>query len=175
MLRRSSDGRPQRPRHGHSPELHGHENHPEQHPQGRRAPTWPGAASGAEPAQTPSGPAPCTNARPLGLALRTSSPGSCWFKRGGAPPDRAGGWGHPGGCWGLPEVLGGHSSPRTAPPPEPVPGARGAAEKTEFGPGEPPRPSRRHQIFLIPLAALPSITNKTPVPSANKTSLLLEA
>lgn len=116
MLRRSSDGRPQRPRHGHSPELHGHENHPEQHPQGRRAPTWPGAASGAEPAQTPSGPAPCTNARPLGLALRTSSPGSCWFKRGGAPPDRAGGWGHPGGCWGLPEVLGGHSSPRTAPP-----------------------------------------------------------
>lgn len=75
--------------------------------------------------------------------------------------------GHPAGCWGLPEVPGGHSSPLMDPL-----RAWGAAEKTEVGPGEPPRPSRRHQIFLIPPAG---ITNKTPVPTANKTSLLLQA
>lgn len=132
-------------------------------PAGAPAPTW----------QRPEllhklGPAACSSAAPWPCS-RDLSPGSCCFKRGGAPQDREGGWGHPAGCWGLPEVPGGHSSPRTAPPP---PRVWGAAEKTEVGPGELPRPSRRHQIFLIPPAG---ITNKTPVPTANKTSLLLQA
>lgn len=143
------------------PGLHGHENHPEQHPREHRH------RRGSVQS--------CTNwdqqraaAQPLGRALGTSPPGSCCLKRGGAPLDWEGGWGD--------TRQGAGGSPRcraaTARPSWPPLRAWGAAEKTEVGPGEPPRPSRRHQIFLIPPAG---ITNKTPVPTANKTSLLLQA